>query len=84
MDHKLIYRRDLRLRGFVDADWENCILDRRSYTGSVFILSQTAITWESRKQKTVALLSTKAEYMGIMDAIKKLCSNRFSKEARMR
>jgi len=71
MDYRLVYRRDnLPLKGFVDADWGNCILDRRSYTGSVFILSGAAITWQSRKQRTVALSSTEAEYMGITDAAK--------------
>jgi len=35
---------------YVDADWANCIEDRRSYTGFAFILASGAITWESRKQ----------------------------------
>jgi len=70
INHQLVYRKDdLQLRGFVDADWGNCTLDR-SYTGSAFVLSGAAITWESSKQRTVALSSTEAEYMGITDAAK--------------
>lgn len=61
---------DQSLRGYVDADWANCIIDRRSYTGSVFILNGAAISWESRKQRTIALSSTEAEYMAVTDAAK--------------
>jgi hypothetical protein len=48
----------------------NCEIDRRSYTGSTFILSGAAFSWESRKQRTVALSSTEAEYMALSDASK--------------
>ena len=58
------------MRCYVDADWANCVIDRRSYTGSVFIFSGAAVSWESRKQRTVALSSTEAEYMAITDASK--------------
>lgn len=58
------------LTGYVDADWGNCVMDRRSYTGTVFVLAGGAISWESRKQRTVALSLTEAEYMGITDAAK--------------
>lgn len=58
------------LRGYVDADWANCVVDRKSYTGFVFILGNAAITWEARKQRTVALSSTEAEYMGLSEASK--------------
>ncbi|XP_077277091.1 uncharacterized protein LOC143905509 isoform X1 [Temnothorax americanus] len=58
------------LTGYVDADWSNCAMDRRSYTGTAFILAGGAIFWESRKQRTVALSSTEAEYMGLTDAAK--------------
>lgn len=58
------------LRGFADADWGNCAVDRRSYSGYVFTLSGGSVTWESRKQRTVALSSTEAEYMAIANATK--------------
>lgn len=58
------------LSGYVDADWGNCQIDRKSYTGIAFTLSGAAISWESRKQRTVALSSTEAEYMGLTDAAK--------------
>ena len=58
------------LFGFVDADWGNCILDRRSYSGYAFILGGAAITWEARKQRTVALSSVEAEYLALGEATK--------------
>lgn len=58
------------IKGFADADWANDSLDRRSYTGFCFLLSNGIISWESRKQKTVALSSCEAEYMSISEACK--------------
>lgn len=56
------------LEGFADADWAVCRIDRRSYTRFVSRLSGAAISWESRKQRTVALSSTEAEYMVLTEA----------------
>lgn len=58
------------LVGFVDSDWGSDKRDRRSYTGYVFKLSGSAISWRSTKQKTVALSSTEAEYMALCEASK--------------
>lgn len=44
----LIYTTDSQpLRGFMDSDWGACPDDRRSYSGFVFLLSGSAISWES-------------------------------------
>ncbi|XP_051156201.1 uncharacterized protein LOC127278509 [Leptopilina boulardi] len=67
----LRYEKDSKqLEGFVDSDWGSCPVDRKSYTGLVFILAKGAITWEARKQRTVAQSSTEAEYMGLAEAAK--------------
>lgn len=58
------------LIGFADADWANCVDDRKSYTGYAFILGGCPISWESRKQKTTALSSMEAEYMALSEATK--------------
>lgn len=55
---------------FADADWGNCNLDRRSYTGYMLIVNGGAVSWESRKQQTMALSSTEAEYMALSEATK--------------
>ena len=71
IDIKLWYEKDAKgVTGYADADWGNCKIDRRSYSGYVFVLSGAAISWCSRKQRTVALSSTEAEYMCVTEAAK--------------
>lgn len=58
----------LHVRAFSDSDWAEDRHDRRSTTGYVFALGSGAISWRSRKQKTVALSSTEGEYMALTDS----------------
>lgn len=68
---KLVYRKTKQeLCCFTDADWGGDSTDRKSYTGYVFILAGSAVAWESKKQPTVALSSTEAEYMSLCSASK--------------
>lgn len=46
------------LRGFVDADWGSNPEDRHSYSGYIFMLNGAPISWDAKKQKTVALSTT--------------------------
>lgn len=57
------------LEGYSDAGWANDNTDRRSVTGYAFTLQGAPISWQSRKQKTVALSTTEAEYMALSAAI---------------
>ena len=56
--------------GHSDSDWAGDKNDRHSTTGYVFLLGGGAICWASRRQPTVALSSTEAEYMAVTDASK--------------
>lgn len=70
-NHGLDYKKSSKpLFGFVDADWGADLDDRSSHTGFVFQLAGAAVTWESRKQRTVALSSTEAEYVALSEATK--------------
>lgn len=60
------------LVAFADADWAGCKLDRRSYTGYVVKMCGGAVSWESKKQPTVALSSAEAEYMALTSASKEI------------
>lgn len=60
------------LKGYVDADWASCSMDRHSYTGFAFILGNGVISWDSKKQRTVALSSAEAEYVGLTEAVKEI------------
>ena len=55
------------LIGYMDADWGTS-WDRKSTTGYVFTIGDGAICWKSRKQSTVALSSTEAEYLAATEA----------------
>jgi transposase InsO family protein len=56
------------LVGYTDADWAGDLDDRKSTCGYVFILGGAAISWKSKKQASVALSSTQAEYMALSEA----------------
>uniref|UniRef100_A0A5S6QJJ9 Reverse transcriptase Ty1/copia-type domain-containing protein n=1 Tax=Trichuris muris TaxID=70415 RepID=A0A5S6QJJ9_TRIMR len=66
----LFHRTGEPILGYADADWGACVVDRKSYTGFVFKFGGAAISWEAKKQRTVALSSTEAEYMGLTEAAK--------------
>jgi len=57
-----------RLRGFSDADMAGDIDTRKSTTGIIFFLGGNIITWQSSKQKVVALSSCEAEYIAAATA----------------
>jgi len=59
-----------KVKGYSDADWAGSLDDRRSTTGYVFTMNGAAVTWSSKKQPTVALSTTEAEYMAMTQAAK--------------
>ena len=65
MDFGLDYKRSegIRLVGYKDLDWAGSMADRKSTSRCCFSLGSAAVSWFSRKQKSVALSSTEAEYM---------------------
>jgi hypothetical protein len=56
------------LVGYSDSSLGDQVDDRHSTSGYVFLLANGAISWSSRKQKTVAQNTTEAEYMAMTDA----------------
>ncbi|XP_046393582.1 secreted RxLR effector protein 161-like [Ischnura elegans] len=59
---------DLKLTGYVNADWGGDIQDRKSTSAYIFKLGNSAISWSSRKQSSVALSTTEAEYVSAASA----------------
>jgi len=53
----------LELCGYSDADFDGCRLDRKSTSGTCHFLGTSLVSWSSRKQASVALSSTEAEYV---------------------
>lgn len=58
------------VKGLVETHWGGCIEDRRSYAAYAFVLSGAPISWNTRKQRTIALSSTKAKCMALSEAVK--------------
>ena len=77
----LVFRRNKMendcIVGFVDSDWAGDSNDRRSTAGYIFKILNCPVSWISRKQPTVALSSTEAEYMAMSLAASEACWLRF-------
>jgi hypothetical protein len=58
--------------GFADAAFANHD-DHKSTSGYVFMAAGGAITWKSKKQTTIALSSTEAEYVALSEAAREAC-----------
>ncbi len=72
-DLKLVYNRNSKCNnksGYSDSDWAGDPRDHRSISGYIFIMAGAAVSWSSKKQPSVALSSTKGEYMAMMHASK--------------
>jgi hypothetical protein len=63
---------DSSIRGYSDADWAADVDTRRSVTGYVIFLNGNPIAWACKKQHTVAMSTTEAEYMAQSAATEEL------------
>jgi hypothetical protein len=54
---------ELKLLGYSDADMGGDVDTRKSTTGVLFFYGSCPVTWQSQKQKVVALSSCEAEYI---------------------
>jgi hypothetical protein len=54
---------DMRLQGYIDAEWEGSTLNWKSTSGCCFTLGSAMVSWCSRKQTSVALTTAEAEYI---------------------
>ncbi|KAJ3527698.1 hypothetical protein NMY22_g9685 [Coprinellus aureogranulatus] len=57
--------KDMTFFGYVDAAWSDDVDTSRSTGGYVFITSNGALGWSSKRQPIVALSSTEAEYISM-------------------
>jgi hypothetical protein len=58
------------LSGYCDADWAGDLDERKSTTGYAFYVGHGLVSWNSKRQPTVALSTAEAEYMAATQAVK--------------
>jgi hypothetical protein len=63
MTHGLSYPRNqnFQLTTYSDADWANCVDERKNTSGGAFFLGDSLVAWLSKKKGSISLSSTEAE-----------------------
>jgi hypothetical protein len=54
---------NFQLTSYSDADWANCVDERKSTSGGEFFLGDSLVAWLSKKQGPISLSTTEAEYI---------------------
>jgi hypothetical protein len=57
-----------KLVGYSDFDWADNCSDRKFINRYIFLFNNELVSWSSKKQKYVALLSAKIEYVALTTA----------------
>jgi len=73
IDYGITYAKDYRkMQVYADSDWTSDADDCKSCSGNVIMLAGGPISWESKKQKSVALSTMEAEYMSLLEVCKEI------------
>jgi len=51
------------LLGYSDLDYADCKVNRKSTTGTCQFIGRSLVSWSSKKQNSIALSTTEAEYV---------------------
>ena len=77
---------EYRLYGYIDADWDRSVSNRKIISGGCYYLGSAMISWFSRKQSSIALCMAEAEDIAAFSAsceaiwLRKLMSGLFNLE----
>jgi hypothetical protein len=65
MNYGLWYpkNQNLQLTAYSDADWANCVDERKSTSGGAFFLGDSLVAWLSKKKGSISLSTTEVEYI---------------------
>ncbi|KAA0026181.1 putative mitochondrial protein [Cucumis melo var. makuwa] len=71
LDYELFYSssKEFKLEGYCDSDWTGDTNDRKSTSGYIFFVGNTAFTWRSKKQPIVTLSTCEAEYVAAASCV---------------
>ncbi|KAA0051914.1 putative copia-type polyprotein [Cucumis melo var. makuwa] len=71
LDYGLFYSssKEFKLEGYCDSDWAGDTNDRKSTSGYVFFIGNTAFTWSFKKQPIVTLSTCEAEYVAAASCV---------------
>ena len=53
------------LVGYSDSDYAGCKVERKSTSGTCQLLGSSLVSWSSKKQNSVTLSTTEAEYISV-------------------
>ncbi len=62
----------MRINAFCDSDWGGDSDDRKSTSGYCVFINNNLVSWNTRKQQTVALSSAEAELMAMTEVRKEV------------
>jgi hypothetical protein len=65
MNYGLWYPRNqnFQLTSYLDADWANCVDERKSTSGGAFFMGDSLVAWISKKHGSISLSTTEEEYI---------------------
>ena len=63
---------EVKVQGYVDADFGGEVDHRKSTKGYVFTVGNTIVSWMSQLQKIIALSTTEVEYVVVTEASKEM------------
>ena len=65
-------KEEVKLEAYTDSDWAGDVDSRKSTSAYVMMIGGAAVSWKSKRQESVALSSTEAEYMASTQACKEV------------
>ena len=70
VDYSFCYQgKELCLVGYLDVNWANDIDERKSKSRYILLLNNGAISWRSKKQTCIALLTMETEFIACSVAV---------------